>query len=198
MSLADRNRAGLAFLLSLAMTLALAPAGSEAGNAFLPSVVNSSTVPADGDLNPYGVAIVPPGFPGGGAIKPGDILVSNFNNSKNLQGTGTTIVRVTPSGQSSVFYQGPPGVGLTTALGVLQAGYVLVGAVPSTDGTSATGLIPGRSGTRWVIGRCDASRAGETARRPDAAKDVKVKVDGIWAKISRMRRASLLSPIATT
>ena len=64
--------------------------------------------------------------------------MSNFNNSKNLQGTGTTIVRVTPQGQTSVFYQGPPGVGLSTALGVLQAGYVVVGAVPSTDGTSAT------------------------------------------------------------
>jgi hypothetical protein len=97
-----------------------------------------STVPANGDENPYGVAFVPTGFPSGGKLNPGDVLVSNFNNSNNLQGTGTTIVDITPQGQSSVFYQGPPGVGLSTALGVLQAGYVVVGAVPSTDGTSAT------------------------------------------------------------
>ena len=40
-----------------------------------------TTVPANGDVNPYGVAFVPPGFPTGGTLSPGDILVSNFNNS---------------------------------------------------------------------------------------------------------------------
>src|SRR5438309_2324458 len=38
-----------------------------------------STVPANGDVNPYGVAFVPKGFPKGGTIHPGDVLVSNFN-----------------------------------------------------------------------------------------------------------------------
>jgi hypothetical protein len=98
----------------------------------------ASTIPANGDLNPYGVVFVPNGFAHGGVLNPGDVLVSNFNNSGNLQGTGTTIVRVTPNNQTSVFYQGPPGVGLTTALGILKRGFVLVGSVPSTDGTSAT------------------------------------------------------------
>lgn len=97
-----------------------------------------STVPANGDVNPYGVAFVPRGYAGGGGLQAGDVLVSNFNNSANLQGTGTTIVRVTPGGQQSVFYQGPPGVGLSTALGILKRGDVIVGYVPSTDGTSAT------------------------------------------------------------
>jgi hypothetical protein len=98
-----------------------------------------STVPANGDVNPYGVAFVPAGFPRGGSLNPGDVLVSNFNNVNNLQGTGSTIVRITPQGQSSVFYQGPStGVGLTTALGVLRRGFVIVGNVPTTDGTSAT------------------------------------------------------------
>jgi hypothetical protein len=97
-----------------------------------------STVPPIGDVNPYGVAFVPKGFSGGGKLQAGDVLVSNFNNSANLQGTGTTISLVTPGGQQSVFYQGPPGVGLTTALGVLKRGFVVVGYVPSTDGTSAT------------------------------------------------------------
>jgi hypothetical protein len=100
----------------------------------------ASTVPDNGDVNPYGVAFVPRGFPTGGVLQPGDVLVSNFNNSDNLQGTGTTIVRVTPSGQTSTFYQGPPGVGLSTALGVLRRGFVIVGSVPSTDGTSATAM----------------------------------------------------------
>jgi DNA-binding beta-propeller fold protein YncE len=97
-----------------------------------------STVPHNGDVNPYGVAFVPQGFPEGGLLEPGDILVSNFNNNQNEQGTGTTIVKITKGGQVSVFFHGPKGLGLTTALGVLRAGYVLVGNLPTTDGTSAT------------------------------------------------------------
>lgn len=66
-----------------------------------------STVPHNGDQNPYGVAFVPEGFPGGGPLETGDILVSNFNNSQNQQGTGTTIVKITPAGNVSVFFHGP-------------------------------------------------------------------------------------------
>lgn len=98
-----------------------------------------STIPSNGDVNPYGVAFVPRGFPSGGLLHPGDILVSNFNNSENIQGTGTTIVRITPSGRQSVFFQGPKVLGLTTALGVLKQGFVLVGNVP----TVTTGPAPG-------------------------------------------------------
>jgi len=97
-----------------------------------------STVPANNDVNPYGVAFVPEGFGGGGPLHPGDILVSNFNNSMNQQGTGTTIVRITPGGVLSVFFQGEAGLGLTTALGILRSGFVVVGNLPTTDGTSAT------------------------------------------------------------
>jgi hypothetical protein len=96
------------------------------------------TVPANGDVNPYGVAYVPAGFPAGGTILAGDILVSNFNNSANLQGSGTTIVSRSPNGQMGTFFQGSPGLGLTTALGVLSKGLVLVGNVATRDGTSAT------------------------------------------------------------
>jgi hypothetical protein len=95
-----------------------------------------STVPAQGDVNPYGVTFVPSGFPSGGVIHPGDVLVSNWNNSANVQGTGTTIVQVTPQNKTALFYQGPPGVGVDTALGILQAGYVLVGAAPASFGTA--------------------------------------------------------------
>ena len=90
------------------------------------------TVPPNGDLNPYGVAFVPDDFAAGGRLHPGDILVSNFNDGANLQGTGTTIVQVTPAGQQSVFFERQPGLGLTTALGILKSGFVLVGNVPTT------------------------------------------------------------------
>jgi hypothetical protein len=111
-----------------------------ADDAFLPSPVRTvSTVPANGDVNPYGVAFVPKNFEtGSGPLNHGDILVSNFNNSMNLQGTGTTIVRVPASGSPSLFFQGKTGLGLSTALGTLQYGFVVVGNAPTTDGTSAT------------------------------------------------------------
>lgn len=94
----------------------------------------ASTVPTNGDVNPYGVAFVPDGFAtGAGILQPGDILVSNFNNSSNVQGTGTTIVRISASGEQSLFFHGKRTLGLTTALGVLRAGFVIVGNVPSID-----------------------------------------------------------------
>jgi hypothetical protein len=100
----------------------------------------ASTVPGNGDLNPYGVAVVDRGQ---GKLVAGDVLVSNFNNSANQQGTGTTIVQVAPDGSVSQFAQisdpaCPGGVGLTTALVVLRSGWVIVGSLPTTDGTSAT------------------------------------------------------------
>jgi hypothetical protein len=100
----------------------------------------ASTVPANGDLNPYGVALVPMTM---GNLQAGHILVSNFNNSLNLQGTGSTIMDIAPNGTVNVFAQigasdCPGGIGLTTALVVLKAGYVIVGSLPTTDGTSAT------------------------------------------------------------
>ena len=52
------------------------------------------TVPGNGDVNPYGVAVVGRSQ---GMLHRGSVLVSNFNNKKNLQGTGTTIVQVSPA-----------------------------------------------------------------------------------------------------
>ena len=103
---------------------------------FLPGPVRVlSTVPANGDVNPYGVAFVPTGFPAGGTIKSGDILVSNFNSNQNLQGTGTTIVAVPSTAPLNLFFQGAAPLGLSTALNILREGFVLVGNFPSTDGT---------------------------------------------------------------
>jgi hypothetical protein len=104
----------------------------------------SNTVPANGDVNPYGLVRVPRTI---GNLREGHYLISNFNASSNLQGTGTTIVDVSPNGALSVFAQlsadslpgpCPGGVGLTTALAVLQTGWVIVGSLPTADGTSAT------------------------------------------------------------
>jgi uncharacterized protein (TIGR03118 family) len=111
-----------------------------------------STIASNGDQNPYGVAFVPQNFHGGGKLAPGDILVSNFNDATtptggNQQATGSTIVLITPDGQHSTFFTGSPGLGLTTALGVLPQGFVIVGSAPATtlpDGTPSVsngGLI---------------------------------------------------------
>ena len=101
----------------------------------------ASTVPKNGDVNPYGIAKVPHTM---GSLEEGDILVSNFNNVNNLQGTGTTIVKIKPNGTQSLFAQIDPktvsqqacpgGIGLTTALTVLRSGWVIVGSLPATDG----------------------------------------------------------------
>ena len=100
--------------------------------------VIASTVPANGDLNPYGVAVIPRST---GDLFRGNILVSNFNDKTNTQGTGTTIVEVTPSGKMFLFAQidrnlatCPGGVGLTTALTVLRSGWVIVGSLPTQNG----------------------------------------------------------------
>src|SRR5438128_2016697 len=104
----------------------------------------SSTVPSNGDVNPYGVFRIERTV---GKLTRGNILVSNFNNNANLQGTGTTLVQISPSGSFSLFAQIDPntlpgscpgGVGLTTALVVLRSGWVVVGSLPTTDGTANT------------------------------------------------------------
>lgn len=134
-----------ALLASLVLTLAIFADAQKAKSSSQaqPSVV-APTVPENGDLNPYGVARV---LRTSGMLTEGSILVSNFNNSGNLQGTGTTIVEISPSGSVSLFAQIDPnnlpgpcpgGIGLTTALVVLRSGWVVVGSLPTTDGTSAT------------------------------------------------------------
>ena len=102
----------------------------------------ASTIPANGDVNPYGVAVVPRS---NGRLTAGDVLVSNFNNAANQQGRGTTIVEVSPHGKQRLFARipgsiVPGGVGLTTALVALRSGWVIVGSLPTADGTAATAM----------------------------------------------------------
>ncbi len=107
-----------------------------------------STVPSNGDINPYGLVLVPTSI---GKLHAGELLVSNFNAKEsaqeNGQGTGTTIVQVSSTGKVSPFATidantlpgpCPGGVGLTTALNILPGGYVVVGSLPTTNGKSAT------------------------------------------------------------
>ena len=79
-----------------------------------------------------------------GKVQAGDVLVDNFNDIRNLQGTGTTIVDYNPVTKQTTLFaqipkdlpQCPGGVGLTTAMTMLKSGWVIVGSTPSTDGTT--------------------------------------------------------------
>jgi hypothetical protein len=104
----------------------------------------ASTVPKNGDVNPYGVAVAPVTT---GDLVAGDVLVSNFNDHRNLQGTGSTIVEISPTGSVSLFASLAPnklpgpcpgGLGLTTALVALRSGFVIVGSLPTKNGSSAS------------------------------------------------------------
>ncbi len=99
-----------------------------------------STVPLTGsqagDQNPYGVTVVPVDS---GVLKRGDILVSDFNGAANLQGTGSSIVRIDPgTGMQSLFFDAGSPIGLSTALVALRSGLVVVGSAPRIQGTPST------------------------------------------------------------
>ena len=99
-----------------------------------------NTVPATGsqagDQNPYGVTVVPVDS---GVLKQGDILVSDFNDSSNFQGTGSSIVRIDPvTGTQSLFFDAGSPIGLTTALVALRSGFVVVGSAPRIVATPPT------------------------------------------------------------
>jgi hypothetical protein len=113
----------------------------------------ASTVPHNGDVNPYGIVTVPMST---GKLVAGDTLVSNFNAKSNLQGTGSTIVQISPSGALTQFARihrtqlpgrCPGGIGLTTALTVLGDGYVVVGTLPVKD----AGTGPPEAGCMIVL-----------------------------------------------
>jgi hypothetical protein len=94
--------------------------------------------PAMGDVNPYGVAVVPRTA---GDLTRGDVLVSNFNNAANQQGTGSSVVELSPGGSMKTFAAlspptATPAVGLTTALVALKSGFVVVGSLPAPGGVA--------------------------------------------------------------
>jgi hypothetical protein len=103
----------------------------------------TSTVTDNGDLNPYAIVVAPVSA---GKIKADDVLVDNFNNVSNLQGTGTTIIDYSPATKKTTLFAKlpqqvdgcPGGVGLSTAMVMLKSGWVIVGSTPSKDGTTRT------------------------------------------------------------
>jgi uncharacterized protein (TIGR03118 family) len=128
---------------------------------------NVSTVPANGDQNPYGAAFVPQGIHNGGMLQSGDLLVSNFNNnaaSGGVQGTGSTIELITPDGGRQTFFNGStalPGqpLGLTDALAVLKSGFVLVGNVPTNaNGVAQQGSLLILDGNGNVVENLTSSK----------------------------------------
>jgi DNA-binding beta-propeller fold protein YncE len=135
-------------ILGLAGTLCCASVGlAEQPRGYLETVRRhitlTTTVTDNGDLNPYAVVVAPVSI---GKIQKDDVLVDNFNNLANLQGTGTTIVGYRPSTKTTYLFakipqslpQCPGGIGLTTAMTMLKSGWVVVGSTPSKDGTTAT------------------------------------------------------------
>src|SRR5579864_7575295 len=90
----------------IAAIMAIMPMAVQAsgGGPFLGHHVSviGSTVPSNGDVNPYGIVTAPTTT---GKLTQGNILISNFNAVSNLQGTGTTVVQLTPGGSLSVFAQ---------------------------------------------------------------------------------------------
>lgn len=132
-----------------------------------------STTPKNGDVNPYAIWPVTKTI---GSVTSGDVLVDNFNNASNDQGTGTTIVDVHPDEKTTVFAQVPStlagcpgGVGLTTAMVQLASGWVIVGSLPSADGLtdsaqpgclieiSPTGHVGGTISGSYLDGPWDAT-----------------------------------------
>ncbi len=162
----------LAAVLAAALAVA-APADASFLGALRVETTVASAVPAAGpaagDVNPYGVAVVPSST---GALVRGDVLVSNFNDSANLQGTGSSIVEISPSGQQQVFAvpappsPAVPAVGLTTALAVLPGGYVVVGSLPAPGG-----VLPAAGPGALTVLNADG-QVVETITAPD--------IDGPW------------------
>ena len=136
-------------LLLLAIGPLLSPAAACADDqkGFLETVhrhvMLTSTVPETGDQNPYALVVAPVAA---GKIQHGDVLVDDFNNLSNLQGTGTSIIDYNPVTRKTTLFanvparipQCPGGTGLTTAMTMLKTGWVIVGSTPSTDGTTRT------------------------------------------------------------
>jgi hypothetical protein len=137
----------LALPFALAPSFLLQPASAQEPTIFLRSVPRhttlTSTVPSNGDVNPYAITVAPVSA---GKIQKDEVLVDNFNNDNNLQGLGTTIVDYNPARRKITLFaaisrhlaQCPGGVGLTTAMTILKSGWVIVGSLPSNDGTTAT------------------------------------------------------------
>ena len=145
--MATRNKTLMSVACCCLLLVAAVPNAQADENGFLAKIKGhhllTSTEPANGDQNPYALVVAPVSA---GTVQKDDVLVDNFNNSGNLQGTGSTIVDYRPAtGEMTTFAAIPSGlpgcpggIGLSTAMIMLKSGWVIVGSAPSTDGTSKT------------------------------------------------------------
>ena len=124
----------------------------------------TSTVPANGDVNPYGVAVVPTST---GSLVKGDVLVSNFNNSSNFQGTGTTIVQISPRGLQTVFAQ--------------------------INASSLPGPCPAEWALRRPSASCRAAGSWSAACRPRTAPAPRRRPGACWSSTTRARVAETIA-----
>ena len=111
------------------------------------------------------------------------MLVSNFNDGPNDQGTGVTVMQISPAGKASVFanlgaqVKGP--LGLTTALSVFRNGDVFVGSLPTTNGKAKTAT----AGAIYVIS--SAGKVLETIKGGD--------INGPWDMTASRRHIGTCS-----
>jgi len=140
-------------LITIGLILAaLSPAFAASSNIQVLPRTTPTGVPVStgllGDSNPYGIQFVPQNFKGShGMLQTNDVLVSNYNNTTmsggntvSTQGLGTTITRIRPNGDTSLFFESKTAgvTGFTNALDIIPQGFIFAGTVPTTDGTSAT------------------------------------------------------------
>lgn len=122
-------------------------AGAHADEGFLQNLhrhtLVTPTIARNGDQNPYAIVVSPIDA---GTLHKNDVLITNFNDSANLQGLGTTIMDWNPATRQLTNFASVPrhlascpgGIGFTTAMTILKSGWVIVGSLPSQDGTTAT------------------------------------------------------------
>jgi sugar lactone lactonase YvrE len=196
----------------LLASLIIGTVGGSAASADMPFLAGKavspnqpSTIPVHGaeagDINPYGVAVVPASV---GRLHQGAVLVSNFNNSGNQQGTGSTIVQVSPTGEQSLFatislapwQRCPGGVGLTTALAVFSNGTVVVGSLP-TNGPNAGSSAGERAGCLIVLdpaGHVVRTISGAPINGPWDMTSAQVGDDGVLFVTNVLNRLSPTAP----
>ncbi len=141
----------------------------------------TTTVTNNGDLNPYAVIIAPVSA---GKIQEGDVLVDNFNDISNLQGTGTTIIDYNPVTRKTSLIaklpqklpQCPGGIGLTTAMTMLKSGWIIVGSTPSADGTT------GSKGNGCLLALNDQGQVGAVWTGPN--------INGPWGNMATVDNGS--------
>lgn len=106
----------------------------------------ASTVAANGDANPYGLAMAPANFKGLDAnknatvLQPGDLVISDFSNSKGAN-TGTSLLLYRPgTGKIMPYYTEHVGAGpdalAISSLGVTWIANRLPGYTNSLDGAT--------------------------------------------------------------